>query len=77
MEKIISIHDTIHNLSKRYPEIIQMLFELGFNEIVKPGMLSTVGRFVTLEQGASMRKIDLAVVQQTLIEKGFTFKESE
>ena len=77
MEKVISFNETIYELSKRHPDIVEVLHALGFHEIVKPGMINSVGRFVTLKQGASLRKIDLNKLVATLKQKGFIFKEEE
>ncbi|HPB17938.1 MAG TPA: DUF1858 domain-containing protein [Clostridia bacterium] len=48
---------------------------LGFNKIVKPGMLNTAGRFMTIPKGAVLRKIDIAVIKKTLKEQGFDIIE--
>ena len=33
-----------------------ILAEIGFVDILKPGMLNTAGRFMTIPKGAAMRK---------------------
>ncbi len=73
--KEIDLNQTIHQLATAFPELPTILHELGFSEIVKPGMLNTVGRFMTLKQGCAMRKIDLETVKKRLLHEGFTFKE--
>lgn len=45
--------------------------ELGFEDITKPGMLNTVGRFMTIPKGAAMKGISLAKVKEVFEEKGF------
>ena len=40
-----------------------MLAELGFSDIAKPGMLESVGRFMTIPKGAALKKIPLADVR--------------
>lgn len=77
MEKCIDLNTSIHQLSKTYPEIIDILFSLGFTEIVKPMMLNTVGRFMTLNKGAKMRNIDIEMVIKTLEMHGFTVLKEE
>ena len=32
---------------------MNILSDMGFTDITKPGMLNTVGRFMTLDKGAS------------------------
>lgn len=69
--KIISLDDSIYKLVSDYPEIKDILFELGFTDIIKPGMIQTVGKFMNLRKGAVAKKIDLAEVIRKLEEAGF------
>jgi len=73
--KEIDWDQTIHQLAQTYPELPAILHDLGFTEITKPGMIHTAGRFVTLRQGCSMRKIDRSLVQKRLQDEGFVIKE--
>lgn len=77
MEKLISVEQSVFALSQSYPEIVEILTSLGFSDITKPGMLASVGRFVTLKQGAALRNIDLQIVKGALIAHGFSFKEKK
>lgn len=71
MDKQINLNSTVHDLCKKHPEIINILEQLGFKDITKPGMLNTAGRFMTLTKGAAMKKIDLADIKKTLEQNGF------
>lgn len=71
MDKIIDRKRPVYELVTEYPEIKDILFELGFEDIVKPGMLQTAGRFMTISKGATMKKIDIAGVEEAFREKGF------
>lgn len=73
--KEIDWDQTIHQLAQAYPELPAILYDLGFTEITKPGMIHTAGRFVTLRQGCSMRKINRESVKIRLQQEGFVFKE--
>jgi hypothetical protein len=73
--KIIDLNESIYNLSKNFPGIVDELAKLGFTEIAKPGMINTVGRFMKLEQGCKLRKIDFEELKIKLQELGYTFKE--
>jgi hypothetical protein len=75
MEKIIDLNKTVYEISHQYPEIIEILKDLGFYDIVKPGMLQTAGRFMTLHKGAAMRKISMEHIRQAFREKGFIVRE--
>lgn len=69
--KIISLDDSIYKLVSDYPEIKDILFELGFTDIIKPGMIQTVGKFMNLRKGAVAKKLDLSEVIRKLEEAGF------
>ena len=45
--------------------------DMGFKDIVMPGMLSTAGRIMTIPKGAAMKKIDLNVIIERLKSEGF------
>lgn len=68
---IININETILSLVTKDEKIKDILNDLGFKEIVKPGMIQTVGRFMTLKAGSSMRKIELSVIIKTFEDKGY------
>ena len=72
---IIYSKQTIYEITKAFPDLILILVELGFKEITKPGMIASVGRFMTLKQGCSLRKIDYEFVKDELNKKGYTLKD--
>ena len=69
MDKIINLNETVYEIYMKYPEISDILYQLGFHDIVKPGMINTVGRVMTLRKGDTMKKIDFEVIEQTLLDK--------
>lgn len=75
MGKIIDLNKTVYEIYSESPEITDILMELGFKDIGKPGMLKTVGRFMTIPKGAAMKKISLDTIKETLINKGYEIKE--
>ena len=75
MEKRIYISQTIATLVGKYPDLINVLYECGFQEITKPLMLATVAKFMTLKAGATLRNLDLNNVIKTLNEHGYTVIE--
>ena len=70
-EKILQLSKSVYELCKQYPELPQILQELGFTDITRPGMLSSVGRFMTLPKGAAAKKIELEWITKKLEENGF------
>lgn len=73
--KIIDFSQSIYELCKGDEALSGILFDLGFTDITKPGMLQTAGRFMTLPKGAQMKKIDLSVIREKLIDRGYDIKE--
>ncbi|HHU88612.1 MAG: DUF1858 domain-containing protein [Sphaerochaetaceae bacterium] len=74
-KKYINLNESVNALCTQYPELVSILANLGFTEIVKPLMLNTVGKLMTLPKGAAMRNIDLEQVIQSLREHGYYIEE--
>ena len=74
MRKTIDLKMTVNELVKAYPEVAEIMKELGFENITDPKMIATVGRFMTIEKGAAMKKIDLDKIKETFKERGFEIK---
>ena len=77
MNKTIDAERTVYALCTQYPELVAIMSVLGFTEITKPGMLHTVGRYMTLKKGAAHKKIGLDALSAALMEHGYTLKEGE
>lgn len=73
--KIIDFNKTVYELCNNYPEIKDILNGSGFTDIIKPGMLNTAGRFMTIPKGADIKRISLDVIKEAFIERGFIIKE--
>jgi len=73
--KVIDLKKSIYQLSKQYPEIVNIMKELGFDRILEPGMLETVGRFMTIPKGAAMKGFDLNQIREAFITRGYIFQE--
>ena len=75
MDQILHWDESIFNLVNRYPEVKDIMVELGFRDIAKPGMLQTAGRFMTLSKGIALKKISMETVQQTFMQHGFIIQK--
>ena len=69
--KRIDLGRSVYALCTEYPELLEVMKDLGFKDIVMPGMLSTAGRIMTIPKGAAMKKIDLNVIIQRLKREGY------
>lgn len=56
MSKALKLDESIFELVTRHPEVVEIMVELGFRDIAKPGMLQTAGRFMTLSKGMKLKK---------------------
>lgn len=70
-ERIIDFSVPIKKLAEEYPDFIQIMYDCGFTRIKIPGLLSTVGRVMTIPLGAQAMKIDLDKIKQAFEDKGY------
>lgn len=70
-QKIIDFSVPIKKLADEYPDFIQIMYDCGFTRIKIPGLLSTVGRVMTIPLGAQAMKTDLNKIKQAFEEKGY------
>ncbi len=75
MTKTLDLSKTVNELCLQYPEIIQIMKDLNFEQITKPGMLQSAGRVMTIPMGCRMKGISLEVVKQVFNQSGFTIIE--
>jgi len=63
--KNLDLSNSVYDLCRNNPELVDLLYDMGFTDIKKPGMLSTAGRFMTIEKGAAMKKLNFDEVKAT------------
>ncbi|AGA69272.1 protein of unknown function (DUF1858) [Desulfitobacterium dichloroeliminans LMG P-21439] len=73
--KTIDLSKSVYEICSMYPEVAEIMKEIGFKNIASPGMLNTAGRFMTIPKGAAMKKIDMGYIKETFAEKGFEINE--
>ena len=71
MSKKIDFSKTVFELVSEYPELIDIMANLGFTEITKKAMLNSVGRITTIPKGAKMKGISMMEIIATLMSNGF------
>ena len=71
MEKILDLDKSVASLVKEYPEVADIMADLGFTEIKNPAMLASVGRIMNLKKGSQMKKIPMEEIVRAFREKGF------
>jgi len=71
MDKILDLDKSVASLVKEYPEVVDIMADLGFTEIKNPAMLVSVGRIMNLKKGSQMKKIPMEEIVRAFREKGF------
>lgn len=71
MQRIIDLKRSVYELVTEYPELKDILAEVGFAEIRKSTMLHSVGKMMTLPRGAKMKGIPMEILTGALLSRGF------
>ena len=74
MDKTIDLSKSVYEICRDNPDIIEIMKELGFENIASPGMLNTAGRFMTIPKGASMKNITMDEIIEAFSNKGYIIK---
>lgn len=72
MAKILDLRKSVYELVKEFPEVADIMAELGFGEIRKEAMLNSVGKLMTIPKGAKFKKVDLSTIVNRFEMAGFT-----
>ena len=75
--KNINLDEPVANLIEKFPNLKNILKDLGFTEITNPLALSTVGKMVSIKKGAKIKNIDLDLIKEKLREEGFNLVDEE
>ena len=67
----ISKKASIYDLVKSHPEIKDVMVQLGFSDIIKPGMLQTAGKIMNLEKGSKIKSIPMDKIIEVFKNHGF------
>jgi len=73
--KVIDLNKTVYELCKDDPQIIEIMRELGFEQITNAASLNTVGRFMTIPKGAILKNIELEKIKEEFVRKGYSIRE--
>ena len=74
-EKVLDLKKTVYQLCYEDKNMINILVDLGFNDIVKPGMLETAGRFMTIPKGAVLKKVEMDRIRRDFADNGYKIIE--
>ena len=57
--KYFDIKETLYDITEKYPESIELLVSIGFDNIKDESQRKTMGRAITLENALNMKKINV------------------
>ncbi|MBM4235886.1 MAG: DUF1858 domain-containing protein [Firmicutes bacterium] len=69
--KELDLNKTVYDLTEEYPELIEVLKDLGFAGLAFPAVRKTLGKKMTLQAGCEKQKIELAGVIGQLEDLGY------
>ena len=72
MEKKLDLSKSVYDLVKEYPEVTDIMKELGFSEITNKVMLNSVGKIMTIPKGAKMKGVSMIDIVGAFMKAGFT-----
>ncbi len=72
--KEIDLDKSVYELTEAYPELIDILKELGFFGVASAIARNTLGRVTTIPQGCQKQGQELANVIKKLEDAGFVVK---
>jgi len=75
MPKKIYITKTVYENFNNDEKGLYIMKTLGFRDIVKPKMLSSVGKVMTLKQGARLQNIDIEVIKRVFKEYNYIVED--
>ncbi len=74
MLKLIDLKKNVYELTEAYPELIEVLKEMGFLGVANQIARKTLGKLTTIPQGCKKQGKDLNEVIKELKELGFKVK---
>ena len=72
MEKKLDLSKSVYDLVTEYPEVADIMKELGFIEITNKVMLNSVGKIMTIPKGAKMKGVSMIDIVGAFMKAGFT-----
>ena len=72
MAKTLDLSKSVYDLVKEYPEVVDIMKDLGFSEITNKVMLNSVGKIMTIPKGAKMKGIPMPDIIAAFMGHGFS-----
>lgn len=69
--KPLYINKSIYELTETYPELTDIMIDLGFKDMANPFTRKTAGKVMTIKKGCSMKGFDFDTILKKLNECGY------
>ena len=73
----VNSNETIYTVISKHPDIKEIMVQLGFKDVVKKGMLQSVGRIMTIKKGCDMKRISFDLVKETFSNYNYDLVEEK
>ena len=77
MAKVIDLRENVASICDAYPEVVDVLVELGFTPLADPEHRKVMGTLVTIPDAARRHSIPLETILDALEKNGFAFTGAE
>lgn len=77
MVRVLDLGQSVYALCTANPELVEILQQIGFVDIVKAGMLQTAGRLMTIPKGAAIKHIAMEDIRRVLEANGYQLSGGE
>ncbi len=77
MIKEIRLSNSIYEICKNDPNVIEIMVKLGFDMIRNPAIRNSAGRFMTIPKGAAMKQISMDQIREAFQREGYRLIEEE
>ena len=77
MAKQLDLTRSVFELVREYPELVDIMAELGFSEIINAPVLHAVGKIMTIPKGARMKGIPMERIMDSFKAHGFEVTGAE
>lgn len=68
MNKYFDIKDNIYNITKEYPETLDILINSGFEQLENEAMRKTMGKTISLEMACRTKNINSELLEKNLVQ---------
>lgn len=73
-DNLIDLDASVFETCTAHPQIQKIMSQIGFNEILEPGRLETMGRYMTIRLGSQHKSVPLNTIVDAFHAAGFSVK---